>query len=233
MHNVAEGRFSIYMEKLMERQRVWAHAYRGDMPTPHHTNNMVEAAFRVLKDVILGRTRAYNISHLAEFLGVRLDAYYRRRFIDAAHGRLTRKMPKLPSAVSKVRAIISYSSVCKHTMANLEELVLLFMLYVMQCPRRHVYVPSTNAPCRCAVTTRNTYEASICTLAADICQVGDYVYSLEEGEKVHEVNVLVQLCTCERAAVSPRAQVTAHARAQSRRTALHSGKGATVLAKYR
>ena len=129
----------------MERQRLWAHAYRGDMPTPHHTNNMVEAAFRVLKDVIHGRTRAY-ISHLAEFFGV-------RRFIDAVHCRLARKMPKLPSAVSKVRDIISYSSVCKHTMANLEELIVLFMLYVMQCPRRHVYVPSTNAPCRCAVRT--------------------------------------------------------------------------------
>ncbi|KAK2156714.1 hypothetical protein NP493_1952g00005 [Ridgeia piscesae] len=68
----------------MLRKEEWAHCFRT---VGHHTNNIVEAAFRILKDTILERTRAYNVGHLIEFVGFRLDRYHTRKFMDAANGR--------------------------------------------------------------------------------------------------------------------------------------------------
>ena len=96
-----EPRFETYLRKLILRRQEWAHCYRD---VSHHTNNHVESAFRILKVVILGRTRAYNISHLIEFVAYRMDLYYARRFIDVANGRhdLTNR-PRQPESVQKVR----------------------------------------------------------------------------------------------------------------------------------
>ncbi|KAF0294494.1 hypothetical protein FJT64_007857 [Amphibalanus amphitrite] len=45
--------FINYISSLFERRREWALCLRDDIPVRHHTNNVVEAAFRVLKDSIL------------------------------------------------------------------------------------------------------------------------------------------------------------------------------------
>ena len=96
-----EPRFVTYLRKLMLRREEWAHCHRD---VAHHTNNHVESAFRILKDVILGRTRAYNISHLIEFVAYRMDMYYARRFIDVANGRHEpTNRPPQPESVQKVR----------------------------------------------------------------------------------------------------------------------------------
>ena len=81
-----EGRFAEYLRRLMARKEERAHSHRTVL---HHTNNYVESAFRILKDTVLERTRAYNVGHLLEFLGMRMDRYYTRRFLDAANGRLS------------------------------------------------------------------------------------------------------------------------------------------------
>ena len=48
--------FVDYVSALFERRREWALCLRDDVPTQgHHTNNVVESAFRVLKDSILHR----------------------------------------------------------------------------------------------------------------------------------------------------------------------------------
>ena len=81
-----EGSFAEYLRRLMTRKEERAHSHRTVL---HHTNNYVESAFRILKDTVLERTRAYNVGHLLEFLGMRTDRYYTRRFLDAANGRLS------------------------------------------------------------------------------------------------------------------------------------------------
>ena len=81
-----EGSFAEYLRRLMARKEKWAHSHRTVL---HHTNNYVESAFRILKDTVLERTRAYNVGHLLEFLGMWMDRYYTRRFLDAANGRLS------------------------------------------------------------------------------------------------------------------------------------------------
>jgi len=99
-----EYKFAEYLRKLMLRKEEWAHCF---LTVGHHTNNIVEAAFRILKDTILERTRAYNVGHLIEFVGFRLDRYYMRRFMDAANGRQLIQQRSNP-AISKVDVSFMY-----------------------------------------------------------------------------------------------------------------------------
>ena len=72
-----------------ERKEEWAVVYRNNLPVRGiFTNNYCEAAFRVLKDRILERTKAFNIPQLADFVSNRLQSYYGRRILDIANGRI-------------------------------------------------------------------------------------------------------------------------------------------------
>jgi len=99
-----EQKFAEYLRKLMLRKEEWAHCFRT---VGHHTNNIVEAAFRILKNTILERTRAYNVGHLIEFVGFRLDRYHTRKFMDAANGRQLVQQRSNP-AISKVDVTFMY-----------------------------------------------------------------------------------------------------------------------------
>ncbi len=66
------------------------------------TNNIVEAAFRVLKQTVLRRTRAFNVANLLEFVCVRMEANYMARFTMAANGTLIRQMPRAPMGMLEV-----------------------------------------------------------------------------------------------------------------------------------
>lgn len=55
--------------------------------TGNDTNNYVEAQFRVLKDEILQRTRAYNCAHLVQFLCVNYQEHTAAKLLDVAHSR--------------------------------------------------------------------------------------------------------------------------------------------------
>ena len=60
----------------------------------NNTNNYVEAAFRVLKDRIFERVRAYSPVQLLDFMLVRMPAYYERRMIYVANGRFEMTLSK-------------------------------------------------------------------------------------------------------------------------------------------
>ena len=83
----------------MGRKEQWAHCFRTVVS---HTNNIVEAAFRVLKQTVLGRTRAFNVAHLLAFVTVRMEANYMARFTMAANGTLIRQMPRAPTGIREV-----------------------------------------------------------------------------------------------------------------------------------
>ena len=88
-----------HLRRLMCRKEQWAHCYRT---VKSHTNNIVEAAFRVLKQTVLRRTRAFNVAHLLEFVCVRMEANYMARFTMAANGTLIRQMPRAPTGIREV-----------------------------------------------------------------------------------------------------------------------------------
>jgi uncharacterized protein (DUF2164 family) len=54
-----------------------------------NTNNFAEAAVRVLKDKVFERVKAFNLMQMVDFILTRLEGYYERKLLDAAHNRLT------------------------------------------------------------------------------------------------------------------------------------------------
>ena len=84
-------KFRAYLENLYGRKDEWALYNREAMPVRgNNTNNIAEAAMRIVKDKILHRTKAYNVPQLFDFLTTRLNAYYEERIVDAALGRWER-----------------------------------------------------------------------------------------------------------------------------------------------
>jgi hypothetical protein len=81
--------FTSHVEKLWERKEEWCMAYRLDIINRgNNTNNYAEATFRVLKDIILTRLKAYNPLALLDFVVVVLEKYYCGRLLKASFGRL-------------------------------------------------------------------------------------------------------------------------------------------------
>ncbi|GFR33336.1 SWIM-type domain-containing protein [Trichonephila clavata] len=67
---------------FLARKKEWILLFRKDLITRNNnTNNFSEASIRILKDVILSRTRAFNVIALCEFfLGVWEDYYTKKLF---------------------------------------------------------------------------------------------------------------------------------------------------------
>ena len=81
--------FAAYLVLQYARKDSWALCYRsGLLVRGNCTNNVCEAAMRVLKDNILARTKAFNLVQLLDFVVCRMDLYYQRRILDAANNRL-------------------------------------------------------------------------------------------------------------------------------------------------
>lgn len=81
-------RFHAYFQKLYNRHEEWAICFRDTLPVRNHnTNNLDEAAMRILKDKILLRTKAYNVVQLFDFLVVDSEQYYTRKILHMICGR--------------------------------------------------------------------------------------------------------------------------------------------------
>ncbi|XP_077523582.1 uncharacterized protein LOC144134552 [Amblyomma americanum] len=100
--------FTTYVDTLLEREE-WVLLFRLSAKTRgHNTNNYSEASIRVLKDIILHRTKAFNVVALADFLSVVWEKYFFHRILDHAHSRMTghmllyeRLLKKLPKDTKK------------------------------------------------------------------------------------------------------------------------------------
>lgn len=53
----------------------------------NHTNNVAEAGIRILKDIVFGRVKAYNIVQMFQFVTDAMELYYKRRLLSVAHNR--------------------------------------------------------------------------------------------------------------------------------------------------
>lgn len=78
-----------YFLKLSIRQEEWALCYRRDkILRGQNTNNISEAAMRILKDKIMQRQKAYTPAQLLESLLDNFDDHYRNKMINIANGRV-------------------------------------------------------------------------------------------------------------------------------------------------
>jgi len=90
-------RYRKHVEKFLERGDEWLAVSRRNIFTRgSNTNNYSEATMRILKDVILGRTKAFNVVALVDFCSTVLQNYFVKRLLSFANGR--RADPRLQYA---------------------------------------------------------------------------------------------------------------------------------------
>jgi len=78
------------VQKFLERGDEWLAVRRQDVIIRgNNTNNYSESTMRVLKDIVLSRTKAFNVVALVDFCSTVLQAYLVRRLLAFAHGRRT------------------------------------------------------------------------------------------------------------------------------------------------
>ena len=58
-----------------------------------NTNNVAEAGIRVLKEIVFGRVKAYNLIQMFHFITTTMEIYYSNRLLDIAHSRYRPGMP--------------------------------------------------------------------------------------------------------------------------------------------
>lgn len=72
-----------YLQKLISRAEEWCPAYISHFITRGHTtNNISEANFRIIKDKIMERLKAFSVVQLFDFLTTRYEAFFERRLAD-------------------------------------------------------------------------------------------------------------------------------------------------------
>ncbi|KAL5246177.1 hypothetical protein ACI65C_013585 [Semiaphis heraclei] len=75
-------------ENYFKRKNEWVLMFRRDIITRgNNTNNYAEACIRILKEIILNRTKAYNVVALVEFICYVWEDYLILRILDHAHNR--------------------------------------------------------------------------------------------------------------------------------------------------
>ncbi len=74
------------LETFWERRSEWALSFRvGKIFRHNHTNNYAEAGIRVIKEIVFGRLKAYNLVQMFDFFT--MERYYTTRLLDIAHSR--------------------------------------------------------------------------------------------------------------------------------------------------
>ncbi|XP_049518662.1 uncharacterized protein LOC125943411 [Dermacentor silvarum] len=96
------------VEAFLCCEKEWVQMYRTNLETRgHNTNNYSEASIRILKDVVLCRTKAFNAVALVEIVVSTWEKYFETRLLRHAHHReashrltfehLLQDLPKLPA----------------------------------------------------------------------------------------------------------------------------------------
>ena len=66
----------------------WVLLFRSEFMTRgHNTNNFAEATIRILKDIILERTKAFNVTAMVDFIANVWEPYFQGKLLHFANGR--------------------------------------------------------------------------------------------------------------------------------------------------
>lgn len=72
---------------------MWCMVYRNNLLLRStNTNNYTEVTFRLLKDIALDRTKAFNLTQLIDFILRNFESYYKQRVLDLIMGRTTKSI---------------------------------------------------------------------------------------------------------------------------------------------
>lgn len=124
MEETTYPQFVDRFKKFYERRNEWVLLFRQNLITRgNNTNNYAEATIRILKDVVLNRTKAYNVVALVEFSIMVWDQYLTKKLLHFAYMR--NKKPYL-----------LYSSLCaKMKEYNLKDVIEVEEnIFLINCP---------------------------------------------------------------------------------------------------
>ena len=76
-----------YIQKLYQRNLEWCLCHRLHIMRGNNTNNYVESGFRIIKDNVFQRLKAYNLTQLTDFIVQRWSAHYIRKLLDISNNR--------------------------------------------------------------------------------------------------------------------------------------------------
>lgn len=80
--------FKRHMESQWSRRCEWAICFRNNIMTRgNNTNNIAEAGIRIIKELIFGRIKAYNLIQMFQFVTDSLETYITRKLLSIAHNR--------------------------------------------------------------------------------------------------------------------------------------------------
>ncbi len=79
---------AVRFEQFWYRKTEWALSYRVEqMMRGNHTNNYAEAGMRIIKELVFGRVKAFNLTQMFQFVTITMEKYFVNRLLDMAHSR--------------------------------------------------------------------------------------------------------------------------------------------------
>jgi len=178
----------------------------------HNTNNYAEASIRVLKDILLHRTKAYNVVALVDFIVSIGEEYFTLRILNHAHCRhseTNRLYSKLCSNIVDLNVTdVKKISNCTYEMPSMSEKNVYYSINIENglctckmglsgsfCKHqawihKNIKIQLPNAP---PVTLNERHELGILALGIKKCPKPDFFLGLKENPTA---NVLSKTMTC-------------------------------------
>lgn len=92
LHECGHQKYIDHVHKeLLHIKEEWVAFFRSEeLNRGHRTNNYCEASIRVLKEIILNRTKAFNVAAMADFIKGVWDPYFSTKLLHYAYNRMAK-----------------------------------------------------------------------------------------------------------------------------------------------
>ena len=146
-------KFIKHVDHLYDRKEMWAFAYRKNiLVRGHNTNNFAEASFRIFKDIILKRLKAFNIISLMNFITQNLEEHYSSKLLLFVYDR--ERKPYL-AYKTKLNLGEKYLNLLEESIVVLDEN--LYQLTSSSNTNKSYTVDSTAGVCTCYAGSQGSF----------------------------------------------------------------------------
>ena len=170
------------LEIFWNRGKEWALSYRlNDMTRGNNTNNYAEAGMRIIKELVFGRVKAYNLIQMFQFITTTMEMYYMNRLFDIAHSRYRpgptlryRELDKQQKNVSEVKHIRDSIYVVYETIEEVGQLDYIVDMELCTCS---CSVGQTGAACRHQAAIAKQYNIASLNIVPIHCRETRQLYA--------------------------------------------------------
>ncbi|XP_055928322.1 uncharacterized protein LOC129959493 [Argiope bruennichi] len=164
-------KFIIYLSKLFSKKQLWCTYRKMVLTRGNNTTNYVESLFKVLKETILGRVKAFSLVQLLDFIVTRFEKYLHSRYLDFSFGHYNKKLVKrfLPDDKGIIQNIRSLNK--DNTYFEID----------------HHFVDLESSICTCFVGMNGKLCKHLSAVILKQNKQSTFVYSLESRKLMYEV----------------------------------------------